>query len=107
VTPFKYPISPNEKAVYLLMIDQINIELYFLVKVHMTILLFVVQWMPVDEFLNQQVRREDEMLRKIINICVKMGENNGQGFKVERLMSKFDNRISHLYCSDLEASLNE
>jgi hypothetical protein len=73
----------------------------------MVILMFVVQWMPLDEFLNQQVHREDELLRKIINICVNMGENNRQGFKVEQLMSKFDNRISHLYYSDLEASLKE
>jgi hypothetical protein len=73
----------------------------------MVILMFVVQWMPLDEFLNQQVHREDELLRKIINICVNMSENNRQGFKVEQLMSKFDNRISHLYYSDLEASLKE
>ncbi|XP_078177390.1 nudix hydrolase 8-like isoform X2 [Carex rostrata] len=64
-------------------------------------------WMPLDEFLNQKVHREDELMRKIINTCVNKCENDRQGFKVEQLMSKLDDRISHLYCLDFEPSLKE
>ncbi|KAJ4769908.1 Nudix hydrolase [Rhynchospora pubera] len=64
-------------------------------------------WMPLDEFLNQQVHNEDQLSGKIINICMNMFENNHRGFKVEQLTSKLDNQITHLYSLALEASPKE
>ncbi|KAJ3691945.1 hypothetical protein LUZ60_012295 [Juncus effusus] len=60
-------------------------------------------WMALDEFENQEFHKEDEMSRKIIEICKGVFVKSHGGFKAEKLMSKLDDKNSYLYYPNLEA----
>ncbi|WOL08197.1 nudix hydrolase 8-like [Canna indica] len=59
------------------------------------------KWMPLNELLAQPNHQEDSMLKSIMEICVSSYENNYNGFTALQMMSKFDDRLSYLYCGDL------
>ncbi|KAM7258539.1 hypothetical protein ACFE04_014280 [Oxalis oulophora] len=57
------------------------------------------KWLDMDEFIEQPFYREDEMSKKMIEICVRAKcENNYKGFIAQQLTSKLDDdKLSYLY----------
>lgn len=55
------------------------------------------QWISVDELLSQQFYKEDEMLKRVMEICMATYEKNYSGFVAHQVVSKFDGKMSYLY----------
>ncbi|KAI5664589.1 hypothetical protein M9H77_23912 [Catharanthus roseus] len=55
------------------------------------------KWMTLDELLGQQFYAEDEMSRKVIEICMDTYEKSYSGFTAQQVISKFDGKLSYLY----------
>ncbi|KAF8388890.1 hypothetical protein HHK36_025571 [Tetracentron sinense] len=60
------------------------------------------KWMPLDEFMGQTFYEEDDMSKKLIDICVAACENRYNGFNAHHLTSKLDGKLSYLYYDDLK-----
>ncbi|KAJ6805037.1 nudix hydrolase 8-like [Iris pallida] len=60
------------------------------------------KWMPLSDFIDQPFHREDRMLRNLTDTCIARYENRYRGFTANPMMSKFDDRLSYLYCGDLK-----
>lgn len=58
------------------------------------------QWMPLEEFVEQPFYLEDDMSRKVIDICIKAYEDRYYGFIAHELASKLDGKLSCLYHND-------
>lgn len=58
------------------------------------------QWISVDELLSQQFYKEDEMLKRVMEICMATYEKNYSGFVAHQVTSKFDGKMSYLYYKD-------
>lgn len=65
-------------------------------------LLWVSQWMPVEEYVNQPFHDKEgnEMFKLIANICLKRSQNDYTGFILTTNSSK-----KSLYCSTNQANL--
>ncbi|KAK9102268.1 hypothetical protein Sjap_019522 [Stephania japonica] len=60
------------------------------------------KWMPLEEFIGQKFYQEDQMLRKVINLCVATQDNKHYcGFTPHQLISKFDGKLSYLYYNEM------
>lgn len=57
--------------------------------------------MPIDEFVEQPFYLEDQMSRKVIDICIKAHEDQYKGFIARQLNSKLDGKLSYLYYNEL------
>ncbi|KAL3532561.1 hypothetical protein ACH5RR_006082 [Cinchona calisaya] len=55
------------------------------------------KWITPEELLGQQFYSEDEMSRKLIEICMATYENCYNGYTAHQLISKFDGKLSVLY----------
>ncbi|XP_028554176.1 nudix hydrolase 8 isoform X2 [Dendrobium catenatum] len=55
------------------------------------------KWMALEEFSNQPFQQEDKLLKNITGLCVARYQNKYQGFTAQRMMSKFDDRLTYLY----------
>ncbi|KAL2479936.1 Nudix hydrolase 8 [Abeliophyllum distichum] len=55
------------------------------------------KWITLDELLSQQFYKEDQMLKRAIEICMAKYENRYSGFISHLLTSKFDGKLSYLY----------
>lgn len=62
--------------------------------------MFLLQWMGVGELLSQPYYQEDQMSKKVIEICIDTYENHYGGFIAEELTSKMDGKLSYLYYND-------
>lgn len=58
------------------------------------------QWMPLEEFVKQPFYLEDDMSRKVVDICIKAHEDRFNGFIAHELASKLDGKLSCLYHND-------
>lgn len=58
------------------------------------------QWMPLEEFVKQPFYLEDDMSRKVIDICIKAYDDRFNGFIAHELASKLDGKLSCLYHND-------
>ena len=63
---------------------------------------FALQWMPLLEFMVQPFVQEDNMFRKISDICVQRLRRRYRGLTAHRVVSKFDAGASTLYYSVAE-----
>ncbi|KAK9142003.1 hypothetical protein Syun_011403 [Stephania yunnanensis] len=60
------------------------------------------KWMPLEEFTEQKFYQEDQMLRKVIDLCVATHDNKRySGFTPHQLISKFDGKLSYLYYNEM------
>lgn len=59
------------------------------------------QWISVDELLSQQFYKEDEMLKRVMEICMATNDKKYSGFEAHRVVSKFDGKMSYLYYKDI------
>ncbi|KAG6411274.1 hypothetical protein SASPL_129352 [Salvia splendens] len=59
------------------------------------------KWISVDELLSQQFYKEDEMLKRVMEICMATNDKNYSGFEAHRAVSKFDGKMSYLYYKDI------
>ncbi|ESR64592.1 hypothetical protein CICLE_v10010661mg [Citrus x clementina] len=57
-------------------------------------------WMPLEEFVKQPFYLEDDMSRKVIDICIKAYDDRFNGFIAHELASKLDGKLSCLYHND-------
>ncbi|KAK9046154.1 hypothetical protein V6N11_052054 [Hibiscus sabdariffa] len=55
------------------------------------------KWMPLVEFVEQPLIKEDSMFKKVIDICIARLGKRYCGLSVHRLASRFDGKISSLY----------
>ncbi|XP_027065259.1 nudix hydrolase 8-like [Coffea arabica] len=55
------------------------------------------KWITPEELLAQRFYAEDEMSRKVIEICMATYGNRYRGFTAHQLISKFDGKLSVLY----------
>ncbi|KZV54275.1 nudix hydrolase 8 [Dorcoceras hygrometricum] len=62
------------------------------------------KWASVEELLLQEFYKEDEMSKKVIEICLEAYQKNYNGFCAHKLISKFDGKLSYLYykCVDIK-----
>ncbi|KAM7491181.1 hypothetical protein LguiA_034102 [Lonicera macranthoides] len=60
------------------------------------------KWMPLREFIEQPLIREDRMFKKIIDICIARLGKRYCGLLVHKVASKFDGRLSTLYYNIVE-----
>jgi len=58
---------------------------------------FILQWMPLVEFVAQPLIQEDGMFKKIIDICIARLGKHYCGLLPHQVVSKFDGRPSCLY----------
>lgn len=58
--------------------------------------------MPLREFIEQPLIREDRMFKKIIDICIARLGKRYCGLSVHKVASKFDGRLSALYYNIVE-----
>ncbi|GAY51241.1 Nudix hydrolase 8 [Citrus sinensis] len=58
------------------------------------------KWMPLEEFVKQPFYLEDDMSRKVIDICIKAYDDRFNGFIAHELASKLDGKLSCLYHND-------
>jgi hypothetical protein len=63
---------------------------------------FTMQWMPLVEFVEQPLIREDHMFKKIIDICIARLGKRYCGLSAHKVVSKFDGMPSSLYYNDVE-----
>ncbi|XP_047938268.1 nudix hydrolase 8-like [Salvia hispanica] len=59
------------------------------------------KWISVDELLSQQFYKEDEMLKRVMEICMATNDKKYSGFEAHRVVSKFDGKMSYLYYKDI------
>ncbi|KAG6413894.1 hypothetical protein SASPL_126609 [Salvia splendens] len=59
------------------------------------------KWISVDELLSQQFYKEDEMLKRVMEICMAANDKKYSGFEAHRVVSKFDGKMSYLYYKDI------
>lgn len=57
----------------------------------------IVQWMPLDEFVEQPLVKDDSMFKKVISICIARLGKRYCGLSSHQVVSKFDGRLSSLY----------
>ncbi|XP_042510888.1 nudix hydrolase 8-like [Macadamia integrifolia] len=62
------------------------------------------KWMPLTEFLEQPVIREDNMFKKMIDICIARLGKHYCGLAAHQVVSKFDGKSSSLYYNVVEAT---
>ncbi|KAL5572516.1 hypothetical protein UlMin_022113 [Ulmus minor] len=55
------------------------------------------KWMPLDELLRQPFYQDDNMSRKIIDICIGAHEDHRCGYIGQQLLSKLDRKLCYLY----------
>lgn len=55
------------------------------------------QWMPLVEFVEQPMIREDKMFKRVIEICEARLRHRYCGLSPHRLVSTFDGKPSSLY----------
>lgn len=56
----------------------------------------------MDELLSQEFYKEDEMSKRVIEICMAPYEKNySGGFIAHQVISKFDGKLSYLYYKDV------
>ncbi|KAJ0961876.1 hypothetical protein J5N97_029704 [Dioscorea zingiberensis] len=60
------------------------------------------KWMPFDEFVEQPFIQEDNMFKKIIDICIARLGKQYCGLQAHHVISKFDGRVSSLYYNVVE-----
>lgn len=65
-------------------------------------ILFCFQWMPLAEFVEQPFNQEDNMFKKIIDICIARLRKRYCGLAAQQVISKFDGRSSSLYYNVVE-----
>ncbi|KMZ60311.1 Nudix hydrolase [Zostera marina] len=58
------------------------------------------KWMQLEDFLDQPFYKEDFMSKSAIEICIAKHEQRYKGFSAHEMMSKFDDRNSHLYYAE-------
>lgn len=56
--------------------------------------------MQLEDFLDQPFYKEDFMSKSAIEICIAKHEQRYKGFSAHEMMSKFDDRNSHLYYAE-------
>ncbi|KAK1365315.1 putative Mutt domain protein [Heracleum sosnowskyi] len=56
------------------------------------------KWIKVEELMEQPYYQEDEMLKRVTEICMAAHQNRGYGFTAHQLTSIFDGQLSNLYC---------
>ncbi|KAK1266249.1 Nudix hydrolase 8 [Acorus gramineus] len=59
------------------------------------------KWMPLHEFMEQPFYKEDQMMKRVLDVCVARCKNCYGGFSTQLVISKFDERVSHLYYGGL------
>ncbi|KAH7512959.1 hypothetical protein FEM48_Zijuj12G0145700 [Ziziphus jujuba var. spinosa] len=65
------------------------------------------KWMPLDEVTKQPFYKEDEMSKKIIDICMAAYEDDySSGYFGQQLNSKMDRKLSYLYSNINYAASN-
>lgn len=62
-----------------------------------SLLQFHMQWMPIDELLEQPFYEEDHMSRKVYELCVASFQKRYKGLTAHLLPSKFDGTSTYLY----------
>ncbi|XP_018679909.2 nudix hydrolase 8 [Musa acuminata AAA Group] len=60
------------------------------------------KWMPLNEFMEQPLIQDDNMFRKIIDICIARLGKRYCGLAAHQVISKFDGRSSSLYYNVVE-----
>ncbi|XP_043718894.1 nudix hydrolase 8-like isoform X2 [Telopea speciosissima] len=60
------------------------------------------KWMPLDEFVGQSFYQDDQMSKKIIDICIATYENQYSGLTAHEMTSKLDGKLSYLYFNNLK-----
>ncbi|KAL9151510.1 hypothetical protein ABFS82_11G056100 [Erythranthe guttata] len=61
------------------------------------------KWMSLDELVSQEFYEEDEMSKRVIEICRATYEKNYSGFVAHQVVSKFDGKLSsYLYYKDVD-----
>ncbi|XP_068650512.1 nudix hydrolase 8-like [Aristolochia californica] len=60
------------------------------------------KWMPLDEFIAQQIVQGDNMFQKIVDICVARLRRRYCGLTAHHVISEFDGKSSSLYYNVLE-----
>lgn len=76
-------------------------EKFYLANI-VNLCVYFVQWMPLTEFIEQPFIQEDNMFKKIIDICIARLGKRYCGLQAHHLVSKFDGRISSLYYNVVE-----
>ncbi|CAA2999796.1 nudix hydrolase 8-like [Olea europaea subsp. europaea] len=54
-------------------------------------------WITLDKLISQQFYEEDQMSKRVIEVCMATYENRYSGFISHQLTSKFDGKLSYLY----------
>ena len=57
----------------------------------------MMQWMPLFEFVEQPLIKEDRMFKKVIDICIARLGKRYCGLSAHHTVSKFDGKPSTLY----------
>ncbi|KAK2968227.1 hypothetical protein RJ640_027359, partial [Escallonia rubra] len=60
------------------------------------------KWIALDELVGQPFYLEDQMSKRIIEICMATYDSHYDGFIAHELTSKFDGNLSYLYYKDLK-----
>ncbi|KAJ7973754.1 Nudix hydrolase [Quillaja saponaria] len=63
------------------------------------------KWMALDEFLGQPFYQEDELSKKVIDVCIAAYEDRYNGLSAHNLASKIDGRLSYLYCGGSNSTI--
>ena len=66
----------------------------------------VMQWMPLVEFVEQQLVQEDSMFKKIIDISTACLCKSYCGLSAHQIVSKFDGKSSFLYYNAIDKEDN-
>ncbi|KAI3447068.1 hypothetical protein Pfo_003733 [Paulownia fortunei] len=59
------------------------------------------KWITVDELLSQEFYEEDQMSKRVIEICMATNEKNYRGFIAHQVISKLDGKLAYLYYKDV------
>ncbi|KAK2645501.1 hypothetical protein Ddye_020696 [Dipteronia dyeriana] len=88
---FRYSTFENSDILFMCMLEPLSSEITIDDKEIQD-----AKWMPLNEFVGQQFYVDDQMTRKVIDVCVKAYEDGYDGFVARHLTSKLDG-ICHAY----------
>ncbi|XP_059638275.1 nudix hydrolase 8-like [Cornus florida] len=58
------------------------------------------KWMSLEELFGQPFYQEDQMMQRVIDICLATYKRHYSGFIAHQLISKLDGKLSYLYYND-------
>lgn len=97
---YKYHKVFEDVLNWLLSAISVDITSFYLLN----LFIFILQWMPLLEFVKQPLIEGDSMFKKIIDICIARLGKRYCGLSKHQLVSKFDGRLSCLYYNVIDAA---